>query len=179
MFRFINLLHICVIRPQQSNSWGSQTEEENQKKKRLVRHRITFAHPTPNLLTCVGSFTRTEWDPSCSGIRQLARGNSHKLQPGKCQLDRSKVSNKNNWTLQPVAQRGCSDFSPTDLENSPGRCSEEGHTGWPCSEQEVGAGNFWGPFWQKSVYKPKNHLSMVWRLNAPRFEPVTKGPKNS
>lgn len=55
-----------------------------------MRHRITFAHPTPNLLTCVGSFARTESDPSRSGIRQLARGNSHTLQPGKFQLDRSK-----------------------------------------------------------------------------------------
>lgn len=90
MFRFINLLHISVIRPQQSNSWGSQTGEENQKEERLVRVRWHLHITHANLLMTMGSFSKDGIRAFSWVHRQLAWGNSHKLQPGKLQHHRSK-----------------------------------------------------------------------------------------
>lgn len=91
LFCLINLQHISVMRPQQSDSWGSQTGDENQKEERLVRVRSHLHITHANLLMRVGSFSQDRIRDFSWVRRQLAWGNSHKLQPGNLQHDRSKI----------------------------------------------------------------------------------------
>jgi len=124
MFCFINLLHISVIRPQQSDSWASQTEEETQKAETLARIRPHLHITHANLLPCVGSFSEDRIRPFSQVHWQQAWGNSHKLQSGKFQHGKSTKFPVRVIKLQRAAQRGCSAFSLTDLQNSAGWFSE-------------------------------------------------------
>lgn len=74
IFHFINLLYISAIRPQQSNSWAGKRE----KKERLVHHIHISSHPR-----AVSAGAELDSSYKCTG-------NSHKLEPGKFQGERSK-----------------------------------------------------------------------------------------